>query len=294
MAKRRRRSFGMVRKLPSGRYQASFLDPEGRRRAAPSTFERRPEAVDWLAVQQSLVVTNQWSDPDRGKVPFGPYAERWIDERPGLRPRTVGLYRWLLGKYLVPTFGERYLSDIDTAAVRRWRNRLLDEGVSESMVAKSYRLMRAVMNTAVEQDELLRRNPCRLKGAGEENPSERPVLTPAEVLQLADAMPARLRALVLVTTFASLRFGEATALTRADVDLSTGMVRVRKAFTEIKGRGLVLAPPKSRAGVRVVALPASIVEELDEHIKRYVGDADDALCSPAPRAPRSAGATSTR
>lgn len=279
----RRRRFGYVRRLPSGRFQASFIDPTGLRRTAPSTFERRPEAVDWLTVQESLVVRNEWTDPDRGRVPFGPYAERWIEERTGLRPTTVNLYRWHLARYLVPTFQRVYLSDIDPSMVRAWRKRLLDEGVSPSMVAKSYRLLRAVLNTAVEQDELIRRNPCRIQGAGEERPAERPVLSLAEVLGLVELVPGRFRALVLVTTFASLRFGEVTALTRADVDLDQGTVRVRRAFSEVTGRGLVVGPPKSRAGRRVVALPRAVAEALAEHLAEYAEDAPMALVFTGPK-----------
>lgn len=52
-------------------------------------------------------------------------------------------------------------------------------------------------------------------------------------LILADAMrDRRFRAMVLVTTFASLRWGEVTALRRADLDLDAGTVRVRAAFVE--------------------------------------------------------------
>lgn len=278
-----RSKFGHVRKLPSGRFQASFIAPDGLRRYAPRTFERRPEAVDWLTVQKSLLVRHEWVDPDRGKVPFGPYAARWVDERPGLRPRTASLYRWLLKRYLEPTFGKTYLADITPAAVRNWRAKLLGDGVSESMVAKAYRLMRAVMNTAVEHDELIRRNPCRIKGAGNESPAERPVLTMAEVFLLADSVPDRHRCLILVTTFASLRFGEVSALTRADVNLDRGVVRVRRAFSEVQGKGLVLGPPKSRAGTRSVTLPAAVVDELREHLGRYVAEEPEALIFTGPK-----------
>ena len=39
-----RRHFGFVRKLPSGRFQASYLGPDGRRRTAPETFGRKQDA----------------------------------------------------------------------------------------------------------------------------------------------------------------------------------------------------------------------------------------------------------
>lgn len=281
MAKRRR--FGKIRKLESGRYQASFIDPGGRRRYAPHTFTAKTEANDWLVVQEATIVRGDWSDPDRGMVPFGAYATRWIEERPGLRPRTRELYHWLLSRYLEPTFGHQMLGEVSPASVRGWRADLLGRGISEGMVAKAYRLMRAVLNTAVDHDELIRRNPCRVEKAGAEKPVERPVLTLGEVFLLADAMPARFRSIVLLTTFASLRFGEVTALTRRDLDLEHGLVRVRAAFSEVKGQGLVVGPPKSRAGVRVVSIPAAIADELRQHLEDYPADGEDALVFTGPK-----------
>ena len=38
--KKGRRRFGYIRKLPSGRFQASYLTPDGQRQFAPDTFER--------------------------------------------------------------------------------------------------------------------------------------------------------------------------------------------------------------------------------------------------------------
>jgi integrase len=88
---------------------------------------------------------------------------------------------------------------------------------------------------------LIRRNPCRIKGAGDELPEERLTLTIGQVYQLADLMPARLRLLILVATFAGLRYGEVTALQRTDIDLRRGSVRIRQAFSEVTGQGWVPA-----------------------------------------------------
>ncbi len=75
--KAKRRRFGWVRKLPSGRFQASYLDPAGVRRYAPTTYESRPEAVDWLTIQEAAMVRREWTDPDRGKVPSGLAVRGW-------------------------------------------------------------------------------------------------------------------------------------------------------------------------------------------------------------------------
>ena len=66
------------------------------------------------------MIRGDWIDPERGSVPLGAYAEKWVRERPALRPRTVQLYRWLLGKHVTPTLGPVKLSDITTALVREW------------------------------------------------------------------------------------------------------------------------------------------------------------------------------
>ena len=92
--------------------------------------------------------------------------------------------------------------------MRRWRKNLLDAQVSAVTVAKAYRLLKAIFNTAVD-DGLIRRNPCRIKGADQEKSPERPVLTVPQVFALADAVGDRYRALVLLGVFSSLRWGRA-------------------------------------------------------------------------------------
>jgi integrase len=79
----------------------------------------------------------------------------------------------------------------------------------------------------------------------------------------------RLRLLVLLGAFASLRWGEVTALHRHDLDLANGKVRVRVAYSEHANGRMVLGPPKSRAGVRTVNIPASIIPDVQGHLDKY-------------------------
>ncbi|MFF5295000.1 tyrosine-type recombinase/integrase [Paractinoplanes globisporus] len=271
------RRFGNIRKRESGRYQARYPGPDGRMRSAPQTFARKAEAERYLSLIESQMVRGEWIDPERGKIRLQDYAERWITERPNLRPRTVHLYRWTLGRHITPHLGDMPLNRIDTPMVREWRTRLLASGVSVTMAAKAYRLLRAVLMTAVKEDELIRVNPCRVVGADQEKPAERPVLSVPQIFDLAERMPDRFRALILVTALGSLRWGEVVALQRCDVDLSAGTVRVRQAFVEHRGTGLILGPPKSKAGVRTVALPKAALPVLKQHMGAYVGKAADAF-----------------
>jgi integrase len=240
-------------------------------RSATETFARKSDAVRYLSLVESQIARGEWTDPARAKIRLGDYAERWVDERPGLRPRTVELYRWLLRRHVIPWLGAIPLGKIDTPLVREWRAKLLAEGVSPTMAAKAYRLLRAVLMTAVNEDRIIPRNPCQVRGADREHANERPVVSVAEVLALADVVPDRYRALILLTTFGSLRFGEVSALERRDVDLDAGTVEVRRAFIEMRGTGLVPGPPKSRAGKRTIAIPPSVVQAVRVHLAEHSG-----------------------
>jgi integrase len=90
----------------------------------------------------------------------------------------------------------------------------------------------------------------------------------------------RYLALVLLATFASLRWGEVTALRRCDLDLESGTVRIRAAFVERSTGEILLGPPKSKAGRRMVGIPQAIIPVLREHLSIFVKDEPGALVFP--------------
>ena len=188
----------------------------------------------------------------------------------------------MLARHLVPFFGNRAVADIREAHVRRWRRELLDSGASPTSVAKAYRLMKAIMTTAVD-DGIVQRNPCRVRGAGQDRSPERPVLSVGEVVALVDVMPERYGALVLLAAFGSLRWGELAALRRCDIDPEYGTVRVERSLTELPG-GYLFGPPKSAAGKRVVVVPAVIRPALAHHLATFTASQPDALVFTSPTA----------
>jgi len=89
--------------------------------------------------------------------------------------------------------------------------------------------------------------------------------------------------MILVAAFATLRWGEVTALRRCDLASDGSWVRVSFAHTEVVGRGIVVGPPKSRAGVRTVAIPRAIRAEIVKHLMTYVDARPDALVFTGPK-----------
>jgi integrase len=100
---------------------------------------------------------------------------------------------------------------LDLMLVRSWLAGLEREAVSPNTVAKAYRLLARIMDTAVEAG-LIVRNPCAVKGAATERAAEMRVATVTQVAALAQAIHPRFRALVLVAAYAGLRWGELVGL----------------------------------------------------------------------------------
>ncbi|MFE6893929.1 tyrosine-type recombinase/integrase [Streptomyces sp. NPDC057694] len=272
--KGRRRRFGAIRKLPSGRFQARYPGPDGVMRPAPVTFETTNDADDWLAEKQTEIRRGDWIDPYAGGVNFAAYAATWVKDR-GLGVLTVDLYERLLAKHILPTFGDGDLDEITAPRVRAWRTDQLANG-SKSVTAKAYRLLKAIMETAVD-DELIRRNPCRIKGAGAEKADERPTATVAQVDALAEAIGMRWRLMVYLGAYGPTRPEELAGLRRRDVDLNELRITVRVAEPErVNGRRAPGAT-KSDAGTRTIYLPAFLGRELRWHLESYAEEGPDGL-----------------
>jgi integrase len=184
----------------------------------------------------------------------------------------------LLRLHLVPTFGELNIADIRQEDVRTWRaeqlrnGRLQDRPFGPVTAAKAYRLLRAILNTAV-RDRRIRENPCQIKGADREASPERPVLSVAEVYRLAEAIGPRYRALILLATFGNLRWGEIAGLRRRNLDLDGRTVRVVETVYELDR--LVRGKPKSEASTRKVVLPELVIPDLARHLEVYAGQGPD-------------------
>ena len=104
------RGFGAIKKLPSGRYHASYLGPDRTRHNGPSTFTAKVDAEGWLAQEQRRIATGEWMNPterqavkDSQNETFGAYAQMFLAERT-LKPRTLQHYRSLVKNQLDPTF----------------------------------------------------------------------------------------------------------------------------------------------------------------------------------------------
>lgn len=273
---KRRSSFGNVRKLPSGRWQARYSDPDGTSVSAPYTFDTRGDAEAWLATVRADLVRGAWMPP-RAALTLATYCEPWLADRP-LRPRTRALYRRQLDRLILPELGTTPLRNLTPARVRAWHAELCPDKPTQR--AQCYALLRTICNTAVA-DEVIAANPCRIRSAGNAKRAGR--TEPATLDQLAklvEAMPQRYKLMVLLAAWCALRFGELAELRRSDVDVKGAVLHVRRGVVVVGGK-TIIGPPKSEAGIRDVNIPPHLLPVIKAHLRDLPMTGRNALLFPS-------------
>ncbi|POX87617.1 site-specific integrase [Mycobacterium kansasii] len=285
-AERTRRSFGRMRQLPSGRWQASYLH-NGAVYKALATFPTKSSAGHWLQAEEDLIDLDrrrpgEWTPPaeraarrQAEKLTLRTYANTWLDNKIKLARRTRDNYRGHLDNHILPALGDFGLAEITPEHVRTWFAGLGTE--HDTRNAQAYAVLNGVFNTAVA-DDLIDRSPCRIKGAAQVKHAKRSVvlLDAAQLTELAAAMPDDARLAVLLAGWCALRKGEVFALRRCDIAADGSTVRIERAVTYREGK-FEVGPTKTRESRRVVSVPPHVRPAVVDHLARHVGEDDEAL-----------------
>lgn len=165
------------------------------------------------------------------------------------------------------------LSKISQLEVRKWVASLAGDGYAPATVKKAYQILGKILRAAVDAGLILD-SPCRGIELPEIEAEEMRFLTPEDVTRLANSIDPRYRALVLVSAYGGLRWGELAGLRRDRFNPNTGEIEIVETIVELNGRLLPPGPPKTKAGRRTVKLPRSVADELSAHIALYKVDED--------------------
>ncbi len=261
-----RRQFGNLRRLPSGRWQASYW-AEGDRHTAPTTFVSKADANAWLSNAEVEIHRGEWVNPQLGQTAFGEWAEQWKGTIVDLRPSTLTRDLDYMRRYILPAFHDRPLGDITNLEIKQWIADLANSDLSPATITKAGQILSKIMRSAVEAG-LIRGNPCDNVKLPRIERHEMRYLTATQVAALADAIEPRYRAVVILGAWAGLRAGELFGLKVNKVNLLHRTVEVSEQVVEVAGH-LYTGPPKTKAGRRVVPLPKVAVKVLEEHMAQY-------------------------
>jgi integrase len=290
-----RRPFGTVRRLPSGRYQASYHHvATSERVAAPQTFATASDARTWLATVEADAARGELLDPRLSRRLFSDWAADWLA---GLhvKPKTLVGYESALRVHVLPVFGGRPVANITYRDCKGFVDTLLHSGLAPGTVGDARKILRLVLQEAMRADAI-RRNPADRLRVPRGRRDEMVFLSADEVLKLAHHVanpprPARhaqkhwpaYSLLVRLVAFTGLRAGEIASLRVGRVNPLHGRLQVAESVEEVHGQ-LVYGPPKTYAH-RSVPIPAGLGAELGEHLATRPGDPDAFVFSAADGGP---------
>ena len=265
-----KRSFGTVRRLASGRFQARYPF-NGEKVPAPQTFTSYGEARAWLDAKKVELNEGQHVDPRKGRIPFSSYAESWrhSSEVAGLAVSTRNRDLGYLNRYVLPEFGHLRLNDLDYERVDRWVVKLLatggagGNGLSPDTVRVAGLVLKKILARAVRTRHI-RINPC--EGVKLPKSAKKPitVISEPEIYRLAEVIDRRYQYLPIVACFTGLRPGELVGLTWRRVDFVNRTIEVQEVVIESEGRLHAKDHPKSTAGVRRVPMTDQVIEALQQ------------------------------
>lgn len=134
------------------------------------------------------------------------------------------------------------------------------------MRSHAYQLLHAICATAIN-DELLTSNPCKISGATSVKRKHDPVVPDVdEITVIADKIEPKFKALILISAWCGLRFGEVTELRRKDFryikdDYNPAIIAVGSGVTHRSGNDRAprrrIDTPKS-GKTRTVVIPPHI------------------------------------
>jgi integrase len=195
----------------------------------------------------------------------------------------VSDYDSLLRTWILPYFGDIALSEITAMSIRQWTADMEQRNLSASRRRKALMLLKQILNTAVD-DRRIPSNPATNVKGPKVRYQKRPYLLPHELQALAAEVQERYRALILVMGVAGLRFGEAAALQRGDIDVLHGSLNVSKSVSEshLVGHGgrVEIKLPKN-GKVRSVRIPRFLSSVLNDHLQAYTPADPGAIVFPA-------------
>jgi integrase len=259
-----------VKRSPNGKkWRARWYDPSGKECA--KDFDLKRDASRHAADMEASKARGQYVDPHDKTTVIG-YARQWASGRPHGARTARKLASTLKNHVAATSLGNRRMASVLPSDIQAWatgRSKVLGPLTLQNVVYTVSSIFKAAA-----ADRLIGSSPFVNITLPESHQERLVPLTVAQVRQLADAMPARNRAMVIVQAGLGLRVGELMGLRVEDVRFLKREVRVE---TQIPPDGTEREDPKTALSKRTLPLPTFVAEALAEHMREFPPAADGSI-----------------
>lgn len=279
MAKRRSNGEGSIRKRRDGRWEGRYtagINPETGKQVFKNVLGKtQAEVKEKLA--KALAENQKLDFSKRGKYNIAQWMDEWFENvcKIKVRPSSHQTYRGYIDRHIAPNIGKIPLEKLSAMDVQKLYRKLLTggrvaraesrnqpKGLSAKTVRNINQVISSAMNFAVAQ-RILAQNPCKAVALPKLEHKEMQTIPAAQLVAFLDeAKVSGVYELYYIELATGLRRGELLGLKWEDIDLTAGVIRVRRQVSRIDGK-IVEAPLKTKNAYRTVTISPQAVEVLN-------------------------------
>jgi integrase len=244
-----------LRRLPSGKWQATVWLPSGKRTTRTDTLKR--VVTDWAREEEARIARGEWRDARAGRINWEEWRDRWLAARV-VEDETARRDKGVVANHLNPAWEGWRLPAISRLEVQGWVKRMQAAGVGAHAIRHSYNLLSTMLNAAVDEG-LIAASPCRridLPAAPEKLPEW---FTVDQVEAITAQLPERHATAAWLMAWCGLRWGETAGLKAGRVVFLRRRIQVWGVNTQ---HGRWKEYPKTSKSRREITVEPQVLELL--------------------------------
>ena len=265
MARRRGNNEGTIYPRPNGTYRAQ-ISLDGHRMSFNGQTQKACQ--DWLHKIRGRI--DDGMTYEGAKTSLEDFFGDWLTMKSTIvRHHTERQYRQIARDYILPQLGSKELLQLRPDHIQLLYSQHIEAGVSPRTVQLVHSVLRGALNHAVRLG-LLSRNPTYAVVPPKPTPKEMKTLDENQIqtfLIVAQIEQPEFLPLYQLALTTGMRLGELLGLSWNDLGWDRQTLSVKRQLTRIRGKGLVLTPPKTKASLRTIKLGPSTWSILKEHRK---------------------------
>lgn len=288
----KKRLFGTISRLSSGKYRARYTGPDGKKYSGPHPFFTKDDAGAWLRQEQKLIEFDEWQPPhlryrtkeDDART-VGDWLRQWLDlQEKRLKPSTMVNYRTTLDRRILTITGKAgRLRTIPLVRLTRrdvidWWDALTIQFGYQPYNRAAYVRLRTAIQAAVDRD-LIPTNPVDVKEARHKPKPARKELPEAATMQkIVDNLNPTHKIIGILTFFHGMRIGEVLGLRRKDITITgdTILIHIRGNAYRTSDGMKYQDTPKTSASHRTIPVFKKFHSDIIDHLAT-IGDSPDAF-----------------
>jgi len=206
---------------------------------------------------------------DMSGVTLSEFLQPWIAlHKIRLSPKTAVRYEQIIRDHIVPQLGGIKLRDLRLGQIEAHCQALLSKGLSPRSARFAHMIIHRSLDDAVRKG-YVSHNAAHGATLPRSIPKEMANLDEDEVMRFMIAIQdSRHEALYHLAIKTGMRKGEILGLKWSDLDWKKGTLRIQRQVYRVHKQGLVIRPPKTRAGIRTIQLGEKMLEVLHYHHSR--------------------------